>query len=97
MNIEFVLHKLVDKQSLNLDEYEFLLNSQSENLENYLREVALDVRYKYYKNHVYLRGLIEISNYCKNNCYYCGIRKDNSNIERYRLNFQQILDCCKLA
>lgn len=46
-------------------------------------------------NRVYIRGLIEISNYCKNDCYYCGIRRSNKNAVRYRLSKEQILSCCK--
>ena len=48
-----------------------------------------------YGDAVYLRGLIEISNYCKNNCYYCGIRAGNSHAQRYRLDRDQILSCCR--
>ena len=47
------------------------------------------------RNRVYIRGLIEISNYCKNDCYYCGIRRSNKNAVRYRLSKEQILSCCK--
>jgi biotin synthase len=43
---------------------------------------------------VYMRGLIEFTNICKNNCYYCGIRKGNEKVERYRLTERQILQCC---
>lgn len=50
-----------------------------------------------YGRDVYTRGLIEFTNYCKNNCYYCGIRKDNRNAERYRLTREQILECCQLG
>ena len=50
---------------------------------------------KYYGNKVYMRGLIEFTNFCKNNCYYCGIRRDNKNASRYRLTEEEILDCCK--
>jgi biotin synthase len=46
---------------------------------------------------VYFRGLIEFTNYCKNNCYYCGIRHDNANIARYRLTHSQIMRCCKIG
>ena len=46
---------------------------------------------------VYLRGLIEFTNVCKNDCYYCGIRRSNQNAQRYRLREQEILDCCKRA
>lgn len=55
------------------------------------------IRKKYYSNKVYIRGLIEISNYCKNNCYYCGIRRDNLNICRYRLEKSEILDSCDIG
>ena len=53
------------------------------------------VRRKYYGDAVYLRGLIEFTNYCKNNCYYCGIRHGNPHAERYRLTPEQILLCCE--
>ncbi|MCL1998819.1 MAG: [FeFe] hydrogenase H-cluster radical SAM maturase HydE [Turicibacter sp.] len=53
------------------------------------------VRREYYGTDVYIRGLIEFTNYCGNNCYYCGIRRDNSGVERYRLAKNEILDCCK--
>lgn len=53
------------------------------------------VRRKYYGNRVFTRGLIEISNICKNDCYYCGIRKSNQNISRYRLTESEIYSCCE--
>jgi biotin synthase len=46
---------------------------------------------------VYFRGLIEFTNYCENNCYYCGIRKDNARVERYRLSLEEILGCCRMG
>lgn len=58
-----------------------------------LRKTADEVRQSVYGKSVYLRGLIEFTNYCKNDCYYCGIRKSNK-AERYRLTKRQILDCC---
>jgi biotin synthase len=56
---------------------------------------ARAVREKYYGKKVYFRGLIEFTNYCKNNCYYCGIRHDNPNVRRYRLSKDDILECCE--
>jgi len=53
------------------------------------------VRREYYGTDVYIRGLIEFTNYCKNDCYYCGIRKSNTTAERYRLSKEEILSCCK--
>ncbi|MGN0193729.1 MAG: [FeFe] hydrogenase H-cluster radical SAM maturase HydE [Pseudoramibacter sp.] len=55
---------------------------------------ARKVRERVYGKEVYLRGLIEFTNFCKNNCYYCGIRRDNRKISRYRLDDATILDCC---
>lgn len=55
---------------------------------------AQQAQKQYYGNQVYIRGLIEISNYCKNDCYYCGIRKSNKNAFRYRLDEEDILACC---
>lgn len=54
---------------------------------------AVTIRKKYYGEKVFVRGLIEFTNYCKNNCYYCGIRNDNKNVHRYRLTEKQILQC----
>ena len=57
--------------------------------------LADSVRREYYGTDVYLRGLIEFTNYCRNNCLYCGIRNGNQTLERYRLSEEEILDCCK--
>ena len=65
-----------------------------EQTEEDLRILADQVRQQHYGKDVYIRGLIEISNHCKNNCYYCGIRRENTEIARYRLSREDILDCC---
>ncbi len=67
---------------------------ESDQSDEYLYEMADKTRRKYYGTDVYIRGLIEISNYCKNNCYYCGIRAGNLNVTRYRLTKEEILECC---
>ncbi len=61
----------------------------------YLYQKAQQVRKQYYGNAVYIRGLVEISNHCRNNCYYCGIRALNRQVARYRLSKDDILDCCE--
>jgi biotin synthase len=66
----------------------------SEEIES-LYAQARKTREKHYGKGVYFRGLIEFTNYCKNDCYYCGIRCSNKNIERYRLSQDDILDCCR--
>lgn len=58
-----------------------------------LRRRALALRRKIYGNKVFVRGLIEFTNYCKNNCYYCGLRCGNTNLQRYRLTADEILQC----
>ena len=60
-----------------------------------LREAADAVRRERYGDAVYVRGLIEFTNYCKNDCYYCGIRHGNRNASRYRLELDDILSCCR--
>lgn len=63
--------------------------------ELYLFEKARQKKEEVYQDKIYIRGLIELSNYCKNNCLYCGIRATNTAIERYRLSKEQILDCTR--
>lgn len=60
-----------------------------------LAKEAVRLQQKYYGNKVYTRGLIEFTNYCKNNCYYCGIRRGNLHAKRYRLTKEEILECCE--
>ena len=90
------MKKIIDKleKTRNLSDEEFLTILSSP-LDPYLLNRADIVRRKYYSNKIYIRGLIEISNFCKNNCLYCGIRRDNKNVERYRLSKDDILNCCK--
>jgi biotin synthase len=58
---------------------------------------ARKVREEHYGKAVFFRGLIEFTNYCKNDCYYCGIRRSNAKVKRYRLQREQILQCCDLG
>ncbi|MGL4508904.1 radical SAM protein, partial [Cetobacterium sp.] len=60
----------------------------------YLIDKAYEVRKQYYGNTVFFRGLIEISNICKCDCFYCGIRASNKKANRYRLSKEEILECC---
>ena len=60
-----------------------------------LKEEAVRIREIYYGKKVFTRGLIEYTNYCKNDCYYCGIRKSNTNAKRYRLTEDEIMACCE--
>ena len=60
-----------------------------------LAGAALEVRHKAYGNRVFFRGLIEFTNYCKNDCYYCGIGRSQTQVRRYRLSDEEILSCCR--
>ncbi len=90
-----LIGKLHETRSLELNEYEYLIENRNEEASALLKEYAVKERKKFYSNSVFVRGLIEISNICKNDCYYCGIRKSNQNCERYRLSKEEILECCK--
>ncbi len=67
----------------------------SAELAAYAREKAGAVRRAVYGNRVFVRGLIEFTNICRNNCFYCGIRRDNRDVLRYRLTPEEILSCCE--
>lgn len=83
------------KENKDLSDAEFLkIFNQSKEDDELLFSVADSVRQEVYGKDVYIRGLIEISNHCKNNCYYCGIRASNKNLLRYKLTKEDILECC---
>ncbi len=89
------IDKLYKSHNLTVEEYRFLISHVNENLIEYAAKKAEEIRKEFYGNKVFIRGLIEISNCCKNNCFYCGIRRDNKNAIRYRLSPEEILQCCK--
>lgn len=89
--MEQIIKKLYDTKDISDSSLAELL--KSENSIDLLHEYALKRRKEYYNTDVYIRGLIEFSNYCKNNCYYCGIRAENCSADRYRLTEADILSC----
>lgn len=90
-----LIDKLYEKNILSKEELVTLINNFDKYDSEYLFSKARATAQKYYGNKIFVRGLIEISNYCKNDCYYCGIRKSNLNAQRYRLSKEDILSCCK--
>ncbi len=94
-NIESIINKLAENHSLSADEYKLLITERDAESAELLRAKADAVCREHYGKDIYIRGLIEISNICKKNCYYCGIRASNKNCERYRLTEEEILSCCK--
>lgn len=89
-----LIDQLEKNQTLSKEELSHLLNHYNKELSEYLFQKARAVSYKYYGNKVFRRGLIEFTNYCKNDCYYCGIRASNREATRYRLSKEEILSCC---
>lgn len=93
------LKRLIDRleagESLTEDEWVSLIEGRSPELADYLFEKARCIREREYGKAVYVRGLIECSNYCRNDCLYCGIRRSNRNASRYRLSREEILSCCE--
>ena len=92
-----IISKFIDTHSLSVEEYESLLNNITDEEKEVLKREATKLAKSIYGNKIFARGLIEFSNYCKNNCYYCGIRNGNKNCDRYRLTKEQIYDCCDLG
>lgn len=90
-----IIDKLKKEHSLTENELLQLVTTQDKGALEYLRKSAEEQRRKIYGRDIYLRGLIEFTSYCKNDCYYCGLRRSNKNAQRYRLSKEQILDCCK--
>lgn len=90
-----LIDKLEKNQILSKEEFVRLLAISEKDDIDYLTERAKCIRDDIYGKRVFIRGLIEISNYCKNDCYYCGIRRSNKNAQRYRLSKEQILSCCE--
>ena len=91
-----MFNKLYQDTQLTETEYKELLELHTDKeIAEYGFELARKRQKETFGNEVYTRGLIEISNYCKNDCIYCGIRRSNQNAERYRLSEEEILSCCK--
>lgn len=89
------IDKLRKERTLRKEEFRQLLTGCDAETLRYINRQAREVSLIHFGNKIYIRGLIEVSNCCRNNCYYCGIRKGNPAIERYRLTEESIQDCCK--
>jgi biotin synthase len=93
------MNKLIEKAKIthDLNKEEILELLQNDGINEELFKAADEVRQKYLGDYVHLRGLIEFTNICKRNCMYCGLRKDNTNLKRYRLTKDEIIDFAKKA
>ena len=89
-----LIDKLTESQALTHREYQALIEGRDAETTAYLAKKAVEKRQAIYGNTVFIRGLIEVSNICKNDCLYCGIRAGNPNCDRYRLTEEDILAAC---
>lgn len=89
-----LIDRLERQQALSFEEYLTLIKNREE-VRDYAAERARAVRQQHYGNRVFIRGLIELSSYCKNDCYYCGLRASNKNAQRYRLTAEEIISCAE--
>ena len=93
MDTALLIEKLNNTHSLNKDEALQLIKQGAQH-KNLLFALAQQAAQKSFGRQIFVRGLIEFTNYCKNDCYYCGIRRSNKNAARYRLTQEEILECC---
>lgn len=87
--------KLLAGQRLTACEFESLIRDRTPELAEKFAARAVELRRQVYGDRVFVRGLIEFTNYCKNDCLYCGLRRSNRQAQRYRLQPEQILECCR--
>ena len=91
-----LIDKLEQQETLSEKEWvELLSGYEKEEIRQYAADRAKHIARSVFGNKIYVRGLIEFTNYCKNDCYYCGIRRSNSQVQRYRLDKEDILTCCR--
>lgn len=97
MSTRQLLEQLEKTESLSKRQFVELIAGSTSADREYARKRACDIRDACFGKKIYVRGLIEFSNYCKNDCYYCGIRRGNRNVARYRLTEEEIFSCCEVG
>ncbi|MBE6714955.1 MAG: hypothetical protein E7575_06735 [Ruminococcaceae bacterium] len=90
-----LIDKLKRDRALSESEYRYIIENRTGEIAEYAASIALEEKERYYGKSVFIRGLIEISNICRNDCLYCGIRKSNRDVCRYRLSPRKIQECCR--
>jgi len=92
--IEYI-ERLARGEMLTRNEFAELIENRDDGLMEYAARKAVEIRIREYGRDIYVRGLIEFTNHCRNDCYYCGIRRSNSSASRYRLTPDEIIECCR--
>lgn len=95
MKYQEIVKEIREKKNITFEQLVILLDTATREEVDFLYAEAREAADEVYGKHVFKRGLIEFTNYCKNDCYYCGIRRGNTCAERYRLDKDTILACCK--
>lgn len=95
MNLHELIDRLHKEHTLTKGEFITLIKERDEENASYLASLSREEAVKIYGNGVFPRGLVEFTNYCKNNCYYCGIQGSNQHANRYRLSKDEILSACE--
>lgn len=90
-----LIDKLEKEGTLTKEEFVILIERHTDQDARYLFQKADMIRKRYFGNKIFIRGLIEFTNYCKNDCYYCGIRNKNEKLIRYRMHYEEIMACCE--
>lgn len=90
-----LVHRLVGERTLKRDEFRALIASCDSQTLEYIRKESVRTAQERFGHGIFVRGLIEISSFCRNDCAYCGLRRSNRSAERYRLNHEQIIECCQ--
>ena len=97
MDARVLTDRLYETGTLSREEFVWLIDHRDEKSAEHLFEKARIRAREHFGNRVYLRGLIECTSFCKNDCLYCGLRRSNRNCERYRLTGEQILERCRIG
>ena len=87
--------RLVCERTLSAEQFRALIELCDDHTLDYLRQEAVRTAQKRFGLGIFVRGLIEISSFCRNDCFYCGLRRSNRSAERYRLSHEQIMECCE--
>ena len=93
-DVRELIDALNNNKTLDKSQWVTLFESYTEQDRRYAAQLAQGISRQVYGNKIYIRGIVEFSNYCKNDCLYCGIRRSNANAQRYRLTDEEILECC---
>lgn len=93
--VKGLVDKLRERHELAPEEYQVLLTTRDPQDVNYLFSQAREVAQQQFGKRIYLRGLVELTNVCRNDCLYCGIRRSNNHLTRYTLTREQVLECCE--